>query len=70
MMMQHSILYMTFPLFLQVFSYKEMKSTPCLTQQSVTSSVDETDMFNQTPSQLLLESSHMLQLLREGFSYT
>ena len=30
-----------------------------------------TDLFNQTPSQLLWEaSSHMLQLMREGCSYT
>ena len=30
-----------------------------------------TDLFNQTPSQLLCEtSSHMLQLMREGCSYT
>ena len=29
------------------------------------------DLFNQTPSQLLWEaSSHMLQLMREGCSYT
>ena len=39
--------------------------------QSVLHFISLADLFNQTPSQLLLEaSSHMLQLMREGCSYT
>ena len=41
------------------------------TVQSALHFTSQTDLFNQTPSRLLWEaSSHMLQLMREGCSYT
>ena len=41
------------------------------TAQSALHSTSLTDLFTQTPSRLLWEaSSHMLQLMREGCSYT
>ena len=41
------------------------------TVQSVLHFTSLTDLFTQTPSRLLWEaSSHMLQLMREGYSYT
>ena len=41
------------------------------TAQSALNITSLADLFNQTPSQLLWEaSSHMLQLMREGSSYT
>ena len=54
---------------LKVSSYIAQYSIVMIAQ-SVLHFTSLTDLFNQTPSQLLLEaSSHMLQLMRKGCSY-
>ena len=60
------------------FSYKKVKASSYIAQYPVLRTIQSalhftslTDLFNQTPSRLLWEaSSHMLQLMREGCSYT
>ena len=64
-------------------TYKKVKASSYIAQypvfslqssgllKAILSFTSLTDLFNQTPSQLLWEaSSHMLQLMREGCSYT
>ena len=64
-------------IYIYIYIYKVKASSyvaqyPVLrTAQSALHFTSLTDLFTQTPSRLLLEaSSHMLQLMREGCSYT
>ena len=68
--MQTTLLFSNYVLTIKASSY--IAQYPVLrTAQNTLHFTSLTDMFNQTPSRLLWEaSSHMLQLMREGCSYT
>ena len=63
---------------IKVHCIKKVKASSCIAQYPVLRPVQSalhvtslTDLFTQTPSQLLWEaSSHMLQLMLKGCSYT
>ena len=71
-------LYDAYNWMLSTYLYKKVKASSYIAQYPVLRTVQSalhftflTDLFTQTPSRLLWEaSSHMLQLMREGCSYT